>query len=99
MMKMKSQLRLYLRTAGYSAAELSRRSGVPNATIADWLAGTKPRSFEQVKKVADVFGITIDHLVFGEGSEVKIKLDDPGDGWATGIFEVKFRRIKTSGHS
>ena len=49
-----------------TAAELARRSGVSKQTISDWTAGIQPRSIPQVKKIADVFGVSLDSLLFGQ---------------------------------
>lgn len=97
-MNLKQQIKLFLKTRGMTAIQLSRASGVPDATIADWLAGRSPRNLDQVKKVADVFGVSIDHLVYGEGLAKEDKITDIdallGDGWIGGVFEVRLRRLK-----
>jgi PAS domain S-box-containing protein len=64
-MTLKRQLKYYLKLYGMSAAELSRRSGVPQQTISDWLAGVAPRSIPHVKNISEVFEISIDELCFG----------------------------------
>lgn len=97
-MNLRKQLKLYLESNGLTTSQLARKSGVPNTTIADWLTGRKPRNLDQVKKVADAFNISIDHLVYGEGVREAEKVTDLesliGDGWIGGVFEVKMRRIK-----
>ena len=97
-MNLKKQLRLYLEHANISATQLAKKSGVPKQSLSDWLAGTNPRDVRQVKKVADVFGISIDNLMFGNGIETKEKTSDIsdllGDEWVSGQFEIKIRRIK-----
>lgn len=82
-----------------TASKLSRKSGVPNATLSDWLAGRKPRNLDQVKKVAEVFGTTIDHLCYGaearEQKEPTVSLEALiDDKWLEGTFELKIRRVK-----
>jgi transcriptional regulator with XRE-family HTH domain len=54
----------YLRASNLTAAELARRSGVSKQTISDWLSGVQPRSIPQLKKVADVFNVKLDDLLF-----------------------------------
>jgi transcriptional regulator with XRE-family HTH domain len=96
-MNLKKQIKLYLDEKSITASELARNSGVPKQSISDWLAGSNPRDIRQVKKVADVFNVSVDHLVFGDGPIRNddlhlqtIKIDD----WVEGVFEVKFRKMK-----
>lgn len=100
-MILKTQLRAYLKSKGISAAELARLSGVPKQSISDWLAGTSPRNIEQIKRVANVFEISLDQLLFGveetksSKNEPAIDIDSLLDGrWITGVFEVRLRKIK-----
>lgn len=53
-------------------SHLSRVSGVPKATLSDWIKGTSPRNLVQLKKVASAFKTSIDELCFGSGKEVRI---------------------------
>jgi transcriptional regulator with XRE-family HTH domain len=97
-MNLRKQLKLYLARNGLSARQLARKSGVPNTTIGDWLAGRKPRNLDQVKRVADVLNTSIDHLVYGEGIQKPKSIDHVddliGDSWVSGIFEVRMRRVR-----
>jgi len=97
-MNLKNQIQTYLKSRGMTASNLSKLSGVPNATIADWLSGRKPRDFDKVKKIADVFKISMDHLIYGDGLESSLDEADLdallGDKWISGMFEVKLRRVK-----
>lgn len=81
-----------------TASQLSRKSKVPKSNISEWLTGRKPKDFEQVKRVADVLGTTLDNLCFGSGSDKTMKaksLDEMVEGdWISGKFEIKIRRIK-----
>lgn len=76
-MNFKNELLYYLRLHQITASELSRRSGVSKQSISDWLAGVQPRSFSQVKKIADTFGVSIEALVFGQSGAVKEKPTRP----------------------
>ena len=64
----RKHLRLYLQLRGLTVSALSRQTDVPKQTIADWLAGTRPRNMEHVKRVADALGVSIVILFFGDGS-------------------------------
>ncbi|MBS1983797.1 MAG: helix-turn-helix transcriptional regulator [Bdellovibrionales bacterium] len=103
-MRLKEELRILLKERDLTAAQLARASGVSPKTISDWLAGTPPRNIDQVRKVARVFGVTVDRLCFGETLTEKPSQEATqptsdletllGDGWITGLFEVRLRRVK-----
>lgn len=98
-MKLKEQIRFYLDFKVMNATQLAKKSGVPKQSISNWLLGSIPRDVRQVKKVADVLGVSIDHLMFGSGHDEDAKqlteLDEfLGDGWIGGYFEVKIRRVR-----
>jgi transcriptional regulator with XRE-family HTH domain len=101
LMTLKTQLRAFLKTKGMTAADLSRASNVPKQSISDWLAGTPPRNLDHLKRVANVFRVSIDELLFGDKpkteseSEKVADLDSIlGDQWVSGVFEVRFRRLR-----
>jgi transcriptional regulator with XRE-family HTH domain len=96
---LKHQLKLFLAHHDMSAAELSRDSGVSQQVLSLWLRGGDPKKTTQLKKVADVFKTSVDHLCFGDGLDLEAQrvteLDALlGDEWISGLFEVRFRRIK-----
>lgn len=97
-MKLKHQLKYYLNETGMTAAQLARKSGVPKQSLSGWLTGNNPRNVMQVKKVADVLGVSVDNLLFSEGKEKTEKLTSLDsildDQWVGGFFEVKLRRVK-----
>ena len=70
-MKLKEQLRRLLAERDMTAAQLSRKSGISQSVISDWLSGASPRRIEQVKKAANVLGTSLDELCFGSGSVPK----------------------------
>ncbi len=101
-MNLKKQLKAYLKAKNLSASELSRITGIPKQSISDWLAGSNPRDIRLVKKVADVFSVSLDHLFFGDGVVERVEnvtlrqIEVPGEPdseWITGVFEGKFRRV------
>lgn len=98
-MNLKSQLKLHLDQRGMTAADLARESGVSKQVVSHWLGGAKPKNIDQVKKVADALETTLDHLMFGNGidreAQKVTELDALlGDGWVSGLFEIRFRRVK-----
>lgn len=94
-MNFKKQLERYLKESGMSATELGRRSGISRKTIQNWLSGQQPRDFNQLRKICDVIGCSLDTLIYGDGftKSADQKIFDEGT-WISGIFEVRVRRIK-----
>lgn len=97
-MNLKKQLRYYLDRTEMSATLLAKKSSIPKQSLAGWLAGSNPRDVRQVKRVADVLGVSLDHLLFGDGEEKKPESNEFEsllDGnWVGGLFEVRIRKVK-----
>ena len=93
-MKLKSQLSALVRQRGVTITTLAKTTKIPAQTIHNWLAGSKPRDLDQVKRVADYFQVSLDFLVYGiqieqsAGSEIERHKDEIN----AGIFEVILRR-------
>lgn len=101
-LNLKQQLKLFLSQREMTSAQLSRKSGVSQQVLSLWLKGADPKKMSQVKKVAEVFGTSVDHLCFGSGLDKEAQkvteLDALlGDEWISGLFEVRFRRVRKSG--
>lgn len=102
LVNLKKQLACLLEDRGMTAAELSRKAKVPKQALSRWLSGQDVKNVSQLKRVADVFGVTVDHLLFGEGprdrnSSVSDIGQLLGDGWVGGTFELKLRRVRGTG--
>jgi transcriptional regulator with XRE-family HTH domain len=98
-MNLKKQLKFFLGLREISASQLAKRAGVPKQSLSGWLGGSNPRDVKQIKRVADALGTTVDNLLFGDGPNVDqqriTELDALlGEGWISGLFEVRFRRVK-----
>jgi transcriptional regulator with XRE-family HTH domain len=98
-MNLKNQLRHYLDAREISATQLAKKARVPKQSLSGWLSGSNPRDIRQIKRVADALEVSLDNLMFGFGndkeSQKTTELDALlGDSWVSGIFEVRFRRIK-----
>ena len=110
-MKLKQNLRQLLISHDMTAAQLSRQTGVPKTTLAEWLSGGNPRDIKKLKMVAKVFRVTVDDLCFcdKDGTEASSNSEDsPGtlsdkiqileqhlDEIRAGVFEVILRRAKS----
>lgn len=94
-MELKSQLVRLIRKRGMTITTLSKNTKIPAQTIHNWIAGSKPRDFDQVKKVADYFGVSLDFLVYGIERPVMIstEIEKHRDEINAGVFEVVLRKI------
>ena len=97
-MNLKKQLETLLDSQAMTAAQLSRRSGVPKQVLSDWLKNKSPRNLDHIKRVADALDVSVDLLLFGEGADYeKTQTSDlgalVGDQWFGGLFEVRLRRV------
>jgi len=92
LMILAKMLKKELQENGVKVTELSKATRVPLQTIHNWLAGQKPRDIDQVKRVADHLGITMDYLCFGEIERTNRDLAEFRDEILAGVFEVVIRR-------
>ncbi|MBI4402898.1 MAG: helix-turn-helix transcriptional regulator [Deltaproteobacteria bacterium] len=98
--RLKEQLRFYLERGMMTAAELARKTGVPKQSLSDWLSGAQPRKLLHLKRVADLLGVSVDHLCFGEhptdSGKASRKQEVTTCEWVEGVFEVKgqIRKVK-----
>ena len=92
-MLLKEQLERLMKEHSLNTSKLSKLTNVPNSTLSDWLAGSKPKNIIQVKQVSAFFDVSIDHLCFGEHQQDD-ELSKYQDEIKAGIFEVVLRRIK-----
>jgi PAS domain S-box-containing protein len=105
-LRFKQQLKFYIKACDLRAAELARRAGISKQLVSNWLGGVPPRDCTKVKAVAEVFGVTIDHLMFGHGAEdahgsresagivateIPCPSNGPGEVCLTGIFEGRLK--------
>jgi transcriptional regulator with XRE-family HTH domain len=88
--KLRQVLKTLLAENKLSAAELSRKTSVSKQVLSDWLAGVRPRNIEQVKAVAEYFGISLDYLCFGETASPAKPVPAT---WISGRFEGRIRVI------
>ncbi len=85
-LQLKQQVQDYLNRHGITAAELSRRSGVPKQVLSLWLAGVEPRKLSYLKKLATALGLSIDELCF--------KTINSNPDWIVGTFEGRILQRK-----
>lgn len=55
-----------LRKYGLSAYKVSKETGITQSTLSDWKRGRSTPKTENMKKIADYFGVTVDYLMTGK---------------------------------
>ena len=74
--------------------EISKATGVPASTIAEWTNNRAPKNPEQAQKVASFLGISLHHLFFGvEDREEPISKLLKEDVFS-GTFEISIKRVR-----
>lgn len=93
-MKLNTNLKNLIARHGIKITHLSKATGVPVQTLHNWLASQPPRNIDQVKKVAEHFGVSLDLLLYGDKLTNKSVLDEfVDDELYAGQYEVVLRRI------
>ena len=54
-----------LQKYGLSAYKVSKETGITQSTLSDWKRGRSTPKSDNMKKIADYFGVTIDYLMTG----------------------------------
>src|SRR4051812_33194014 len=109
--KLSKNLRLAMERKGYTAANLSRLTGVSKQNLSSWLMGRNPRSLADLKLAARELGTTIDELLFGDGPDESSRIETNGSALEGefhdengNIFRGRFlvtlvvKRLKGKGH-
>ena len=94
---LKDILREQMKEKGVGVTVLAKKSGISRKTIENWLAGQKPQNVEQLKTIAEFFGLTVDEICFGpslKSQPADTALEQHRDEINAGIFEVVLRRVK-----
>ena len=79
---------------GITISMLSKKTGVPQQTLHNWISGVEPKNLTQVKKVADFFEVSLDYLCFGKEVKKPDDITSYRDEINAGVFEVVLRRVK-----
>ena len=65
-MKFSENLKKAMLEHKISQKKLSTKVGLPVSTLHGWLNGVAPKNIQDIKKVAGIFGMTIDQLCFDD---------------------------------
>lgn len=91
-MKIKDILKKLMIEKRETLVSISRKTGVPKSTVADWLTNRTPNPL-QAALVAKHFGVSLYFLLFGcedpQGSQTEFDAD-----FLSGTFEVNIKRLK-----
>ena len=69
-----------LQQHGISAYKVAKETGVTQSTLSDWKRGRSTPKSENMKKLANYFGVSIDYLMTGkDSSETKESILKPKD--------------------
>ena len=79
---------------GMTDAQVSREAGVSKPTLSEWKAGRSAPKADKLKRIADLFGVSLDYLQNGEeDSEVPYYLNDETREIAQFLFEHPGHRV------
>ncbi len=56
---------------GITAYRVSKDTGITQTLLSNWKTGKSVPNLQNLKKIADYFGVTVDYLMTGEESELK----------------------------
>lgn len=94
-MVLATQLKGLIKSKGITVAVLAKQTGVPAKTLYSWLSSQSPRNLNQLKGVADYFGVTLEFLIFNEQPKKNLnRFEDYTEEINAGAFEVILRKIK-----
>ncbi len=74
--------------------KLSTVTAISRQTLANWIAGQKPRNIEQVKIVADFFCVSMEYLCFGEENSPVNPIQKYDNEINAGVYEVVLRKVR-----
>ena len=94
-MVLATQLKSLIKSKSITVAGLSKQTGIPAKTLYSWLQNQSPRNLNQLKSVADYFGVTLEFLLFNEQPKKEINsFEHYSEEINAGQFEVILRKIK-----
>ncbi len=62
-----------LKSRGINAVTLAKEIGVPKSIVYEWKSGVRDPSLENMLRVADFFGVTLEYLTGREDEETDIE--------------------------
>ena len=93
-LKIGSVLRTIIGERRLTLKEISKGTGVPASTIAEWTNNRSPKNPEQAQRVAGYLGISLHHLFFGEEDREEPISKLLKEDVFSGTFEITIKRLK-----
>ena len=90
--KLHTILKKLIQDKKVSAREVSRSCGIPQSTITNFLSGRGPHRPEQVLKLANYFGCSMEFLLFGEDDRPPTLDEVMTQGLFEGWLKVKIEK-------
>lgn len=75
--------------------KVSKETGVAQTTLSDWKRGRSTPKSDNMKKIADYFGVTVDYLMTGKNEQPKEKKNPYSD--LKGIYLSYAKEAQDSG--
>ena len=105
--KFASMVEKYMRMNGLTMKELGEKVGRGESTVSMWIANKSTPPMGIVQKLADLFGVTTDVMIYGDDSsdialtdqerkhlEIYRSLDDKGQHTVDTVAQMEYERIK-----
>lgn len=80
----------------YTLKEISKATGVPATTLAEWQVNRTPKNPVQVRAVAKFLGISLHYLLFGEEDSQEPISKIMKEDFFSGTFEINIKRVKSN---
>jgi transcriptional regulator with XRE-family HTH domain len=77
----------------FTLKEISKATGVPATTLAEWQANRTPKNPSQVRAVAKFLGVSLHFLLFGEEDGQELVQKILKEDLFHGVFEISIKRV------
>ena len=105
--KFASMVEKYMRMNGLTMKELGEKVGRGESAVSMWIANKSTPPMGIVQKLADLFGVTTDIMIYGDDSsdialtdherkhlEIYRLLDDKGQHTVDTVTQMEYERVK-----
>lgn len=89
-LKLAQNLHQQMMRNSLSISKLARIVGLNKSTLHNYCNGVVPSNIHSLKKIADLFGMTIDELIYGKNSAIQDQHVIEG---LPGLYNIKIKRL------
>ena len=95
-MEFAKTLKALIRQKATTTGEIAREINVSPKTINDWLTGRTPRDLDAVRRCAEVLGVSVHYLLYGEEDRRSL-IDEILEKTEihTGMYELTIRKVSS----